>query len=198
MAIQLNSWFLQKGWLTARAGRLQQWQVYCKHCDGSAYVYIRKGFGYLKDAVREFLQELMSDPDSGVEQIIEGRDAAAMGADPHCSFMVEAKDGYYFQDGLNGPFLSVEHMDGITGPEAMYATHGYLPGKPGYQTVFMAKGPDIMENTDILSMCLVDEGPTLARILGVSLPETDGKVITAMLKTEAESILLEGPKDERI
>lgn len=89
-------------------------------------------------------------------------------------------------------------MDGITGPEAMYATHGYLPGKPGYQTVFMAKGPDIMENTDILSMCLVDEGPTLARILGVSLPETDGKVITAMLKTEAESILLEGPKDERI
>lgn len=198
MAIQLNYWFLQKGWLTARAGRLQQWQVYCKHCDGSAYVYIRKGFGYLKDAVREFLQELMSDPDSGVEQIIEGRDAAAMGADPHCSFMVEAKDGYYFQDGLNGPFLSVEHMDGITGPEAMYATHGYLPGKPGYQTVFMAKGPDIMENTDILSMCLVDEGPTLARILGVSLPETDGKVITAMLKTEAESILLEGPKDERI
>ena len=114
-----------------------------------------------------------------------------MGADPHCRFMLEAKDGYYFQDGLNGPFLSVENMDGITGPEPMYATHGYLPGKPGYQTVFMAKGPDVKENTDILSMCLVDEGPTLARLLGVTLPEADGRVITAMLKEAAENILLE-------
>ena len=191
MAIQMNYWLWQKGWLTVRAGRLHQWQVYCKNCDGSAYVYIRKGSGYLKDAVREFLRELAADADSGIEQLIEGRDGAAMGADPHCSFMLEAKDGYYFQDGLNGPFLSVENMDGITGPEPMYATHGYLPGKPGYQTVFMAKGPDVKENTDILSMCLVDEGPTLARLLGVTLPEADGRVITAMLKEAAENILLE-------
>lgn len=191
MAIQMNYWLWQKGWLTVRAERLHQWQVYCKNCDGSAYVYIRKGSGYLKDAVREFLRELAADADSGIEQLIEGRDGAAMGADPHCSFMLEAKDGYYFQDGLNGPFLSVENMDGITGPEPMYATHGYLPGKPGYQTVFMAKGPDVKENTDILSMCLVDEGPTLARLLGVTLPEADGRVITAMLKEAAENILLE-------
>ena len=47
----------------------------------------------------------------------------------------------------------------------------------GYQTVFMAKGPDIANKAEILSMCLVDEGPTLARLLGVTLPDADGRVI---------------------
>lgn len=181
-ALHMNYWFLQKGWLTARAGRVYQWQVYCKNCDGSAYVYIRKGSGYLKDAVREFLCQMAQDGDSGIEQVIEGRDAAALGADPHCSFMLEARDGFYFLDGINGPVSSVDHMPDSTGSARMYATHGYLPGKPGYQTVFMAKGPDIVPDITIPSMCLVDEGPTLASLLGVSLPEADGRVLSSIIR----------------
>ncbi len=181
-AIYMNYWFLQKGWLEVRAGRLCQWQVYCKNCDGSAYVYIRKGCGHLKDAVRELLVELAADGDSGIEQVIEGRDAAAMGADAHCSFMLEARDGYYFLDSLHGPGCSVERMDDAMPGTRMYATHGYLPGKPGYQTVFIARGPDIKENVCIPSMCLVDEGPTMAHLMGVSLPGADGKVLQAIFK----------------
>ncbi len=182
-AVHMNYWFLQKGWLTAYANRLRQWQVYCKNCDGSAYVYIRKGFGYLKDSVRELLYELAKDPDSGIEQVIEGRDAAAMGADAHCSFMLEARDGYYFLDSINGPGRSVDRMDGTLSGAKMLATHGYLPGKPGYQTVFMAKGPDVEENVVIPSMCLVDEGPTMASLLGGSLPDADGRALTSILKS---------------
>ena len=181
-AVHINYWFMQKGWITVRAGHLRQWEVYCKNCDGSAYVYIRKGYGYLKDAVRELLNELAKDEESGIELVIEGRDGAALGADAHCSFMLEARDGYYFLDSLNGPGISVDSMDDGAGSGKMYATHGYLPGKPGYQTVFMAKGPDIMENVTIPSMCLVDEGPTMASLLGVSLPDADGRVLTGILK----------------
>lgn len=183
-ALHLNYWFWQKGWLTVRAGRICQWQVYCKNCDGSAYVYIRKGSGYLKDAVRELLCQLSADGDSGIEQVIEGRDAAAMGADPHCSFMLEARDGFYFLDGINGPVSSVDEMTQNGSSGAMYATHGYLPGKPGYQTVFMAKGPDIAANVTIPSMCLIDEGPTLAKLLGVNLPEADGRVLTSIFRKD--------------
>lgn len=182
MAVHVNYWLLQKGWITLRASRIHQWQVYCKNCDGSAYVYIRKGCGYLKDAVREMLCELANDPDSGIEQVIEGRDGAAMGADAHASFMLEARDGYYFLDSLDGPGRSVDMMDGALGSAKMYATHGYLPGKPGYQTVFMAKGPDIKENVDIPSMCLVDEGPTMASLMGVELPDANGRVLTGILR----------------
>ena len=178
-AIYINYWFLQKGWITVKSGRLSQWQVYCKNCDGSAYVYIRKGFGYLKDAVREVLLDLAGDGDGGIEQVIEGKDAAALGADPHCSFMLEARDGFYFLDGFRSPSRQVDDMNVRDGDEPMRATHGYLPGKPGYQTVFMAKGPDIANKAEILSMCLVDEGPTLARLLGVTLPDADGACDTS-------------------
>ena len=182
-AIYINYWFLQKGWITVKGGRLSQWQVYCKNCDGSAYVYIRKGFGYLKDAVREVLLDLAGDGDGGIEQVIEGKDAAALGADPHCSFMLEARDGFYFLDGFRSPSRQVDDMNVRDGDEPMRATHGYLPGKPGYQTVFMAKGPDIANKAEILSMCLVDEGPTLARLLGVTLPDADGRVIRQLIRT---------------
>lgn len=175
----INYWFLKKGWLSVKGKHLHHWQVYCKNCDGSAYVYIKKGFGHLKDAVREELQRLIAEEDCGIEQIIEGKDAAAMGADPHCSFMLEARDGYYFLDDFKAPVCVV---DDIEGRGKMYATHGYMPGKPGYQTVFMAKGPDIKEDEEILSMCLVDEGPTMAALLGVELPEADGRVMTSIIK----------------
>lgn len=181
-AIQINYYFVKKGWITLRKGQIHEYEVYCKNTDGSAYVYIKKNHGYLRDAVRELLMELANDADSGVEQVIEGRDAAAMGADPRCSFMLEARDGYYFLDGYNAPEVEVDAMTEGLGRKKVYATHGYLPGKPGYQTIFIAKGPDIVGNVEIPSMCLVDEGPTMARLLRVSLPDTDGRVIRSILK----------------
>lgn len=189
-AIHVNYWFMQKGWITLRGNNIHQWQAYCQNCDGSAYVYIRKGCGHIRDEVRELLDTLAADSDSGIEQVIGGKDAAAMGADPHCSFMLEARDGYYFQDSLNGPERAVVFPEGVPDGEKlpdpaslpMHATHGYFPGKPGYQTVFMAAGPDIREHVEIPSMCLVDEGPTMAKLLGLTLPAADGRILTSILK----------------
>lgn len=191
-AVHVNYWFVQKGWITMRGNSIHQWQAYCQNCDGSAYVYIRKGCGHIKDEVRELLESLAADGDSGIEQVIGGKDATAMGADPHCSFMLEARDGYYFQDSVHGPERSVVFPEGVPETEKqpdpsslpMRATHGYFPGKPGYQTVFMAAGPDILENVEIPSMCLVDEGPTMARLLGLTLPEADGRVLTSIIKPQ--------------
>ena len=185
--IFMNYYFAGKGWLTVKDGKITGWQVYSKNCDGSAYVYIRRGCGHLKDEVYEFLKSLEADGSSGIEQVIGGRDAAAMGADPHCSFMLEAADGYYFQDGCDRESADVDVVEpsdaeSSDGYEAMKGTHGYLPGKPGYQTVFMAAGPDIRENVNIPAMCLVDEGPTMARLLGLELPEVDGRVLESILK----------------
>ena len=64
----------------------------------------------------------------------------------------------------------------------MRATHGYDPMTEDYGTFFMAKGKNIKENVLIDSMELVDEGTTLAHMLGIDLGEVDGKVIYDMLK----------------
>ena len=67
--------------------------------------------------------------------------------------MLEARRGFYFQNELD--------MGEI--PDVQRATHGFHPGRKGYQTVFMAVGPDIMPGVEIEEMSLMDEGPTMAR-----------------------------------
>lgn len=61
------------------------------------------------------------------------------------------------------------------------ATHGFMPDL-GPQPVFDAKGPDFMENRTLERREIIDLAPTWARILGISLPEADGKPITAFLR----------------
>ena len=60
------------------------------------------------------------------------------------------------------------------------ASHGYLP-ELGPQPVFLAKGPSFKENVTIPRRPIVDEAPTYAKILGVSLPEADGVAIDEFL-----------------
>jgi predicted AlkP superfamily pyrophosphatase or phosphodiesterase len=60
------------------------------------------------------------------------------------------------------------------------ACHGYSPEKEQYGTIFMATGKGIRPIT-LPSIRLIDEGPTFARLLGVSLGNTDGRIIEEML-----------------
>ena len=96
--------------------------------------------------------------------------------------MLEAKDGYYFLDSWRVFSENVRaETDGLS-PEALKAVHGYDPDKEDYATIFMAKGAGIAKSVRIDKMSLIDEGPTLAKLLGVDLGEVDGHVIGQMLE----------------
>ena len=64
----------------------------------------------------------------------------------------------------------------------MRAVHGYLPDKPDYETFFMAFGYGVKEGVELPSMHLYDEGPTLAKIIGVTLPHADGRCFDEILE----------------
>ena len=61
------------------------------------------------------------------------------------------------------------------------ATHGYLPSK-GPCPVFYAKGPAFRDGVVVEDGRLIDEAPTFARVLGISLPNPDGSPVTEILK----------------
>jgi hypothetical protein len=48
--------------------------------------------------------------------------------------------------------------------------------------VFMAAGKGIKQGVVVNEMNLVDEGPTIARLLRVNLPDTDGRVLEEILE----------------
>ena len=60
------------------------------------------------------------------------------------------------------------------------ATHGYRPEK-GPQPVFLATGPAFKKDLVIPFAYTIDEAPTFARILGESLPQAEGRVLTEIL-----------------
>ncbi|WML39416.1 ectonucleotide pyrophosphatase/phosphodiesterase [Neobacillus sp. OS1-2] len=181
--INLNVLFYNKKLITTNPkGRVINWQAYCKSCDGSAYIYINdKQDSATIQEVKQLLDSLLDDPTSGIEQVLTGEQAAAKGADGSCAFMLEAKRGYYFLEDMEGEYIqSFSREDAASNKKYTLACHGYSPEKEQYGTIFMAAGKGINQIT-LPSIRLIDEGPTFARLLGVSLGNTDGRVIEEML-----------------
>lgn len=180
--INLNVLLKKKGYIYAdEKGKVISYSAICKTCDGSTYVYTKnkdeKFCKELYDIIKEFNDEY-----DCVEAIYNGPEAAELGADPECTFMLEAKKGYYFLDALEGELVR-EIQPGEAGvvPHVTLSTHGYSPNKPDYTTVFLASGKGIKKGVEIPEMSLIDEGPTLARLLGLSLKAADGKIIEELL-----------------
>ncbi|KEK24352.1 ectonucleotide pyrophosphatase/phosphodiesterase [Bacillus gaemokensis] len=184
-AIQLNNLFRKKGLLSvSKSGKLTDWKAYCQSCDGSAYVHVKdKNDTETIQTVQRLLEELLQNKQNGIEFILHDEAAKECGADGNCLFMLEAREGYYFVENHTGDFIKeITAKDVTSSKKYTFGTHGYSPTKPNYETIFIAAGKGIRQGTIIPYMRLIDEGPTIARLLGLHLGETDGTVIEDLLQ----------------
>lgn len=176
-----NKVFLDKGFLSVKNGKIDSFKAIAKDADGSCYIYVNPE--YIND--NQFLEELIdtinemkNDETLGIEAVFTRQEAKELGADSDCFCMLEAKEGYYFLnefDVLTEPVKDTNNLK-------MFATHGYLPTKPGNITFFAASGYGIKKGARVESMHLWDEGPTIAKLLGGHLPGVDGRVIDEFLE----------------
>ncbi|MEH7111254.1 ectonucleotide pyrophosphatase/phosphodiesterase [Neobacillus niacini] len=184
MALHLNVLLHTEKLITINAkGKINNWKAYCKSCDGSAYIYLKdRNDSETTTKVKELLDSLLVNPEAGIEKVLSGDEAASKGADSSCVFMVEAKKGYYFLEDVQGDYVKkITREDVLADPKYTLACHGYSPEKPEYSTIFMAAGKGIRKKTIVPQARLIDEGPTLARLLGLNLGNTDGKIIEELL-----------------
>ena len=178
--IHLNMLFAKQGWLTPLAGKTtyrNDWRVTAKTCDGETYIYTR---GYVNTGR---LKQLIAGVE-GVEHIYDGAEAVKLGADPRCTFLVEAKPGYYFTDEVNRPAV-VEDVDpdSLGTHDRYQGVHGYGPSQLGYFTTAVFAGPDINQGATVAGAHLVDEGPTFAQLLGLHYPApTAGQPIPGVVR----------------
>jgi predicted AlkP superfamily pyrophosphatase or phosphodiesterase len=182
-AVNLNVLFRKQHLLSTNSkGKIINWKAYCKSCDGSAYIYIKDTHDSATlNEVKQLLETLIKDPTSGIEGFLTGEQAAEKGADGTCAFMVEAARGYYFLEDFEGEYIKpITKEDASVDKKYTLACHGYSPEKENYGTILMASGKGIRPIT-LPSIRLIDEGPTFARLLGVSLGNTDGRVIEELL-----------------
>ncbi|HXF13797.1 MAG TPA: hypothetical protein VN517_11640, partial [Terriglobales bacterium] len=84
-----------------------------------------------------------------------------------------AKPGYGFWGGTDGPLVEEIPASGA---------HGYLNTDPDMEALFIASGAHIRSGVDLGFISNVRVAPTIAKILGVSLPAVKQAPLTAALR----------------
>lgn len=176
--INLNVLLRENGYIYAdEKGKVVSYSAICKTCDGSTYIYAKNKDEKLNRELRELIEEFNRRYDC-IEAVYSGSEAAEFGADPDCTFMLEAKKDYYFLDAMEGELIrQIQPGEAGRVPHVTLSTHGYSPQKPDYTTVFLAAGMGIRKGIVIDKMSLIDEGPTMARLLGLKLSNADGEAV---------------------
>ena len=67
-------------------------------------------------------------------------------------------------------------------PHSRAAGHGYRPDTPGMETGFIAWGARARAGWVLPVTNTIDVAPTIAAILGLDLPDADGKPIVGVFK----------------
>jgi predicted AlkP superfamily pyrophosphatase or phosphodiesterase len=137
---------------------------------GSALVYVQKSQRdeLLLTAIKA-LEAI-----EGVDKVI-GRDGFPAGLptpedDPQMSdLFVTAKAGYSFAGAIGGPVTAAAAQIG--------GSHGYIASDPDMDGLFIASGYGIAVGTKLERIANVDVAPTIARLLGVSMPSARGTTL---------------------
>lgn len=105
-------------------------------------------------------------------RLLSRADLDHYGADRDAVLGIEPFPGYVLDARLGPPFATVH---------GRAAGHGYRPDTPGMETGLILWGSGIRAGVVLPETQTIDVAPTIARILGLGLPDADGQVIAGAL-----------------
>ena len=161
-------------------GNVVDWDAFSHSAGMMTYVFLKKGADAVLHArVHQLLEHLAAEGVYGVSQVFtreEIQEKERLSGE--FAFALET-DGYTtFGQRVTRPIVS--NYD-TTDYRYGHATHGYLPDR-GPQPVFLAWGPDVKPGVVLDRRPIVDAPCTMAALLGLEMPEADGKPIAEFLK----------------
>lgn len=180
LRIRLNVLLAEAGFVDiAPDGGIYDWQAFAQSNGMSASVYLRDPDNkVLYDKVYRFLQQLADSGKYGITRV-------------YTTQQVREKYGTY------GPFSFMVATDGKTSISEVWskaaveqlgadeqkpaqATHGHEPDL-GHDPVFVARGPAFRMGAVVSKAELMDIAPTLAKVLGQTLPQAEGRCLEELL-----------------
>ena len=111
----------------------------------------------------------------GIERIAGVEDYPSLGLphpdkDPQFGhLLLAAKDGYSFSGATGGPVTAEVPQQG--------GSHGYLASESDMNPIFIASGYGVKRGAALGTVLNIDVAPTIAKLLGVSLPTAKGRVL---------------------
>lgn len=148
-------------------GKIKSWEASPWNSGGSsAIVLARPEDAALRTTVADLLAKLKSDPANRIAAIADGGGIKTMGANPVASFYVGFEPNAY-AGGFKGKDTP------LVGPSGSKGTHGYFPDSPLMRSTFMMMGKGVPKGRNMGEIDMRSIAPTLARKLGVPLPNAE-------------------------
>ena len=153
-------------------GRIGQWRAVCQAFGGSAGLRLAdpKDEKLATELIKVFT-EVSDKPPAPVWRIVDKQSAAKLGGDPAFAFFLEAAPHYVMSERPTGDVESASKVRGSA---------GYLPQRSLMRGVLIAKGLGIKAGSKLEYARLVDVAPTIARLLGLEMRVTKGRVLKEM------------------
>lgn len=176
-----NVLFKQKGWFNTED--LKDSRVIGVSNGGSGYVYVLENDPEEKERLILEVRRVLSESE-GVGRLFEQEDFPSLGLpaagelDDYCPDLAfEAELDCFVHFDHSGDEV-IRHFTKFKG------MHGYLPQHDELKAVFVAAGPSIRSGHTLPEIRIVDVAPTIARLLGTELEDTDGSALDDIWKEE--------------
>jgi predicted AlkP superfamily pyrophosphatase or phosphodiesterase len=172
-----NAALAKAGLITVTDGKPSQADAWVMSEGGTALAYVTtpdpdgRTLARLKQALTGL---------EGIDQIVEPAGYAGYGlplpkdSDQMGELFLTAKDGYAFTAAV-GDATASDAAEGSLG------AHGYVNTDPELGAIFVASGRGIKPGVTLESVRNVDLAPTIARLLGITLKDPEGKVLSEIL-----------------
>ncbi len=167
--VNLYGAFIEAGLIkTDATGKVTSWEAEPWLAGGSASVVLaRPDDSALRGRVETLLAALARNPDAGIDRWIGSAEIAGRGGSGG-QYWINLKPGYQTGKNPAAPLVS---------PSAGRGMHGYFPALPAMRSTLIAAGPDVRARGSIGEIDMRDIAPSVARLLGVSLPDAEGKPV---------------------
>lgn len=169
-----NVLLAEKGWLTTdKKGQITNWRALVEPLGGSAMVFVKNPKD--ENDVLALFRETHQKPDSPIWRVITRQEAAKLGADERAALFLDAAPGSVFSERSKG---------GLIEAVMNRASHGHLPSRGEMRIGFVMTGKGVRPNAKLNYARLTDVAPTIARLLGLELRATRGRVLGEVLKLQ--------------
>jgi predicted AlkP superfamily pyrophosphatase or phosphodiesterase len=117
-----------------------------------------------REKVSRLLRRLAADSATGIARVIDATELRRRGGFPGASFLVDLREPFTLGWSSRGPLVVTVSPGGM---------HGYLPDAPAMRATFIVAGPGVPRGRDLGAIDQRAIAPTLARVLGVTLPRAE-------------------------
>lgn len=148
-------------------GKVKSWRAYAWNSGGSAAVMLKNPEdAEARRKAGEALKRLAEGADRAIHRVLDESGIRESGGFPGAAFVVCLNAGYRTGGNLQGPVVTSGRAGG---------THGYCPDIKEMEATFLLAGPGVPSGRALGSIDMRDVAPTLAGLLGITLPSAEGR-----------------------